>query len=107
MTEKIMLGERASRRSVLAAGVAAAATAFATSGFAHAAEAACCPTRMSTLAAAPPTVSLRAVTAGNQQAMDLARKSMRVMHANDAALAIAQALADSLIRSKTVEILTN
>jgi hypothetical protein len=94
------------RRSVLAVGLAAAAAALLPAG-ATAEERACCPTRKATLLAAPPALALQAVTAGNQQAMDLARKSSRVMEVNDELLAMADGLADATIRSKTLDVLRN
>jgi hypothetical protein len=50
-----------------------------------------------------PTV--RTLTAGNQQAMELARTSRIVMQAKDAALALASSLANELIRQKTLDVL--
>ena len=67
----------------------------------------CCPTRLSTLEAAPPPAPMSAVTAGNQQAMALARRSTRVMATNDAILAMADALPDQLIRTSTLAVLNN
>jgi hypothetical protein len=52
-------------------------------------------------------VPLASVSAGNQQAMDLARKSSRIMATNDAVLAMADGLPDPTIRSKTLEVLRN
>jgi hypothetical protein len=59
------------------------------------------------LAAAPPAVPLSALTAGNQQAMNLARKSSRIMATNDAILMMADGLADARVRAATIEVLRN
>ena len=50
---------------------------------------------------------MSAVTAGNQQAMALARSSTRVMETNDAILAMADALPDPQIRAATLAVLRN
>ena len=94
------------RRTVLAAGVASAMGALLPLS-AAADERACCPTRMTTLLQAPPAVPLASVTAGNQQAMDLARKSARVMETNDAVVAMAEGLPDANLRNKTLDVLRN
>jgi hypothetical protein len=104
-----LLAERASRRFFLAGGLAAAVAvaSHAGSGPARAADASCCPTRLTTLQAAPPAAPMSAVTAGNQQAMALARSSTRVMETNDAILAMADALPDPQIRAATLAVLRN
>src|SRR5436305_2088393 len=55
----------------------------------------CCPST-SPARLEVPMPSVRALTVGNQQAMELARTSRRVMQANDASLALASLLADEL-----------
>src|SRR5262249_22565115 len=72
-----------------------------------ASERACCPTRLGPMLAAPDSLPLRALTAGNQRAMDLARTSTRIMEASEATLAMAGALLEPLLPTKTVEILRN
>jgi hypothetical protein len=105
------LGERAgSRRAFLAGSLAtavAALTSSAGAAVAHADSRMCCPTRLATFEAAPFAGPLSAVTAGNQQAMSLARSSSRIMAANDAVLAMADALKDQALRRATLDILRN
>jgi hypothetical protein len=98
-----MLDSAFTRRSLLAASVAA----LAATTVAHASERACCPTRMAPMLGAPAPAPLSALTAGNQDAMDLARRSSAITDANDAVLAMADALPDQPIRSKTLEVLRN
>jgi hypothetical protein len=104
-----ILDARARRRSLLAAGVAtvSATAAFGLGGVASASARACCATRLGPMLYAPPAVPLSAVTAGNQQAMDLARKSSTIMDTNAAILAMADGLADANLRAKTLEVLRN
>src|SRR6266852_6292094 len=103
--ETPLLSERAgSRRAFLAGSLATAVVALtstAGSSVAHADSPACCPTRLVTFEAAPFATPLAAVTAGNQQAMSLERKSTTIMAANDAAMAIADALTDPTLRRAT------
>jgi hypothetical protein len=47
------------------------------------------------------------VTAGNQQAMSLARNSTTIMAANEAAMAIADALTDPALRRTTLDVMRN
>src|SRR5947209_5547829 len=99
-----------SRRAFLASSLATAAAALTAGGgasIAHAADRTSCPTRMTTLLSAPAAVPLKALTAGNQQAMDLARKSTRIMDINAAALAMADGLADPALRAATLDVLRN
>jgi hypothetical protein len=105
-----LLGERGSRRGFLAGGLAATAAALTsgiTGSIAHAAEATCCSTRMATEIAAPPPMPLAAVTAANRQAMDLARRSTRVMDVFEAVLEMARALPDAKLRTATLAVLNN
>jgi hypothetical protein len=104
---RAMIETALSRRSFLAAGVATATAAFAATGVAQASERACCPVRMAPMLGVPDPLPLAAITAGNQHAMDLAKKSKAVMDANDAAMAMADALPDQSIRTKTLEVLRN
>src|SRR4030081_204844 len=93
-----------SRRAFLAGSLAtavAALTSTAATAVAHADSPTCCPTRLVTFEAAPFATPLAAVTAGNQQAMSLARKSTTIMAASDAALAIADAVTDPTLRRAT------
>jgi hypothetical protein len=98
---------RVSRRSFLAAGAVTAAAAIASSGVVSASERVCCPTRLPAMRGAPIAVPLSALTAGNQQAISLARGSATIMDANDAAMALADALADPTIRARTLDVLRN
>jgi hypothetical protein len=104
-----LLGERASRRSFLTGSLAAAvvAASHAGAGVVRAADAACCPARLTTLAGAPFAAPMSAVTVGNQQAMALARQSARIMATNDAILAMAEALPDPRLRAATLTVLRN
>jgi hypothetical protein len=105
-----LFGERGSRRAFLAGSLGAAAAAALATGHtvnAAPAERACCPTRLSTYAAAPVAVPLSALTAGNQQAMSLARQSARVMETNDAILAMAEGLVNPQVRTATLDVLRN
>src|SRR5437899_2944744 len=96
--ETPLLSERAgSRRAFLAGSLATAVAALASTAgatVAHAEAPVCCPTRLGPFQAAPFAAPLAAVTAGNQQAMSLARKSTTIIAANDAAMAMADALTD-------------
>jgi hypothetical protein len=109
--ETPLLSERAgSRRAFLAGSLAtavAALTSTAGATVAHADAPTCCPTRLGTFEAAPFATPLAAVTAGNQQAMSLARKSTTIMAANDAAMAIADGLTDPTLRRATLEVMRN
>src|SRR5947209_7384752 len=106
MTYDLLRTTGLSRRSVLAGGLASAAAVLLPAA-ALADDQACCPTRKATLLEAPAAVPLSATTAGNQRAMDLARKSARIMDANDAVLAMADGLADATVRSRTLDVLRN
>jgi hypothetical protein len=66
----------------------------------------CCPSRIATPAFVP-EISAAAATAGNRSAMALAQKSSRIMEASDAATAIASAIADPLVQTRTLEMLRN
>lgn len=106
-----LLGDRVGSRRAFLAGSLATAVAALTSGpgaaVAYADSRACCPTRLGTFEATPVAGPLAAVTAGNQQAMALARNSSRIMATNDAILAMADALTDSTLRRATLDVLRN
>jgi hypothetical protein len=97
-----------SRRAFLAGSLATAVTALTGSvgaSLAHADSRGCCPTRLSTLEAPALATPLSAVTAGNQQAMSLARNSTTIMAANAAAMAMADSLTDPSLRRATLEVM--
>lgn len=100
---------RTKRREFLAGGIGVV-SALALNGSNVAAardsEFACCPTRIATPAFVP-EISAAAATVGNRDAMNLAQKSRRVMEAADAAMAIANAVEDPLVRGKTLDMLRN
>jgi hypothetical protein len=99
-----------SRRAFLAGSLATAVAALTGSvgaAVAHADSRSCCPTRLGSFAAAPLASPLGAVTAGNQQAMSLARNSTTIMAANEAAMAIADALTDPALRRTTLDVMRN
>lgn len=95
------------RRRFLLGSAAAVASAAFVGGVARAEERVCCPTRMGPMLAAPAPVPLAAVTAGNQQAMSLAKSSARVMETNDAVLELAHSFTDATLRNATLQILQN
>jgi hypothetical protein len=98
---------RTGRRAFLAGGIGVvSALALQNVAAAENSEFACCPTRVATPAFVPDS-SAASATAGNRDAMALARKSSRIMEANEAALATADAIADPLIKSKTLDLLRN
>src|SRR6266849_792994 len=103
--ETPLLSDRAgSRRAFLAGSLATAAAALTGSAgatVAHAESRGCCSTRLGTFEAAPFATPLAAVTAGNQKAMSLARNSTTIMAANEAAMAMADALTDPTLRRTT------
>jgi hypothetical protein len=79
--------------------------AWATGAYADSRE--CCPTRLGSFEAAPFATPLAAVTAGNQRAMSLARNSSTIMAANEAAMAMADALSDPTLRRATLDVMRN